>query len=229
MSDHPYEDSQHAVWQDPTEYDMQQHGPPYLPTRLASDQKAEVRSWLEKQAAYYDTGPQGVGGTEEPYELLTYLLAGLRAINMLHQTAHWQTRGGHFYGDHQLFERLYEESLPGIDGVAERVIGLTGDSAKVSLCTQAPLIAQVVQVMHQGDPDPAPDAEKLVKLSLWAETLLIGGLTAGKKKIDEAGALTEGLDDLLQGIASTHETFVYLLKQRADAGSRVASYSYDRR
>jgi DNA-binding ferritin-like protein len=228
MCDNPYEDSQHAVWQDPTEYDMQKHGPPYLPVKLASDQKAEVRSWLEKQAAYYDTGPAVVPSDGSPYDLLCYLLAGLRTMNMLHQTAHWQTRGGHFYGDHELFGRLYEESLPAIDGVAERLIGLSGDPAKVSLCEQAPLIAQMVMVVHQGDPDPAPDPEKLVKLSLWAETTFIGALTMGKKMLDEAGALTEGLDDLLQGIASTHETFVYLLKQRAGAGAGE-SYTYDRR
>ena len=78
-------------------------------------------------------------------------------------------------------------------------------------------------------PAPAPDAEKLVKLALWAETLFIGAITKGKQMIDDAGGLTEGLDDLLQGIASTHETFVYLLKQRADSGVRTGSYSYDRR
>jgi len=226
--ENPYEDSQHAVWQDPTEYDMQKHGPPYLPTKLASDQRVEVQGWLTKQAAYYDVGPRVIPSEGSPYDLLCYLLAGLRTLNMLHQTAHWQTRGGHFYGDHQLFERLYEESQPAIDGVAERLIGLSGDSGKVSLCEQAPLIAKMVQVVHQGDPDPAPDAEKLVKISLWAETLFIGALTTGKKKLDEAGALTEGLDDLLQGIASTHETFVYLLKQRADAGAS-GGYTYDRR
>lgn len=224
----PYEDGLHAVWQDPTEYDMQKHGPPYLPTKLASDQRSAIRGWIEKQAAYYDVGPQVVP-QGSPYDLLCFLLAGLRTLNMLHQTAHWQTRGRHFYGDHELFSRLYEESSPAIDAVAERLIGLSGDPGKVSLCAQAPLIAQVVQVIHRGDPDPAPDAEKLVELALWAETLFIGGITKGKKMIDEAGALTEGLDDLLQGIASTHETFVYLLKQRADSGAGAESYSYDRR
>ena len=206
---------------------MQKHGPPYLPTKLSSVQTTEVQGWLEKQAAYYDVGPKIVP-QGEPYKLLSYLLAGLRTINMLHQTAHWQTRGGHYYGDHLLFERLYEESQPAIDGVAERVIGLTGDPATVSLCEQAPIIQKMVMLVHQGDPDPAPDAEKLVKLGLWAETLLIGAISAGKKQLDAAGALTDGLDDLLQGIASTHETFVYLLKQRADGGSGE-SYTYDRR
>lgn len=226
--DNPYEDSQHVVWQDPTEYDMQKHGPPYLPTRLASDQKAEVRSWLRKQAAYYDAGPAMVP-EGSPYTILSYLLAGLRGLYMFHQTAHWQTRGGHYYADHLLFQRIYEETAEGVDDLAERLIGLTGDPGQVSLCKQIEIIEAMIKIAHQGNPAPAPAPEDLVRLALNAETMLLGGISKIRASLEDAGAWTDGLDDLIPAIAGKHETFVYLLKQRAGAGASGGSYTYDRR
>lgn len=164
---------------------------------------------------------------DSPYTPLSRLLAGLRALYLLHQTAHWQTRGKSYYGDHLLFQRLYEDSLVGIDGLAEKLIGLSGDPATVSLCEQATLIHKMVMTTHQGDPDPAPSPEKLVELSLRAEKMFIEVLVASKNQVAEAGALTEGLDNLLQGIADKHEEFVYLLQQRLAARDNV--YAYDRR
>lgn len=208
---------------------MQKHGPPYLPTKLASNQKAELRSWLQKQAAFYDAGPRMVP-EGSPYAILSYLLAGLRTLYMLHQTAHWQTRGGHYYADHLLFQRLYEETQEGIDGLAERLIGLSGDPGQVSLCSQIEIIGRMIKLVHQGSPDPAPHPEKLVQLGLYAETLLLGGISRVRQKLEAQDAWTDGLDDLIPAIAGTHEGFVYLLKQRAtDVLGGGGPYSYDRR
>lgn len=217
----PPVDGLDAVWRDPMEYDVQKHGPPYMP--VTASQRDEARQFVKKQAAYYDTGPRMVP-EGSPYDILAYLLAGLRALYMVHQTAHWQTRGQSYYGDHLLFQRIYEESLVGIDGVAERLIGLTGDPQQVCLCAQIKIIHSLIEMVHGDGPSVAVSPEELVQRSLLGETTLLGGIDKLKQKIEEAGALTEGLDDLLQGIASKHEEFVYLLKQRA----HVAAYSYDR-
>ena len=217
----PYADGLDAVWRDPMEYDVQKHGPPYMP--VTATQRAEARQFARRQAAYYDTGPRMVP-EGSPYSILAHLLAGLRTLGMVHQTAHWQTRGGHFYGDHLLFQRIYEESLEGIDGVAERLVGLANDPEQVELCSQVRIIHQLVRMASGGGPSVAPSPEMLVQRSLMGEMALIGAIGKIKQAIDEAGALTEGLDDLLQGIASKHEEFVYLLRQRAT----VAGYSYDR-
>ena len=217
----PYADSLDAVWRDPMEYDVRKHGPPYMP--VTATQRAEAREFAQRQAAFYDTGPRMVP-EGSPYRVLAHLLAGLRTLYMVHQTAHWQTRGGHFYGDHLLFQRIYEGSLEGIDGVAERLIGLTNDPEQVELCSQVKIIHQLVRMATGGGPSVTPSPEMLVQRSLMGEMALIGAIDKIKQAIDEAGALTEGLDDMLQGIASKHEEFVYLLQQRAT----VAGYSYDR-
>jgi DNA-binding ferritin-like protein len=143
---------------------------------------------------------------------------------MLHQTAHWQTRGGNYYSDHLLFQRLYEEAQEGVDGLAERLIGLSGDPGQVSLCRQVQIMKKMIEFAHQGNSEPAPHPEKLVSLALNAETLLLGGIPKVRQQLEEAGAWTDGLDDLIPAIAGKHESFVYLLKQRATN----EDYSYNR-
>lgn len=211
-------DSADAVWRDPMNYDPVRDGPPYLP--VTASQRQEARDYIGKNAAYYD-----VPKPASPYDALSQLLVGLRMLAMAHQTAHWQARGSTYYGDHLLFERLYTESTPFVDAVAERLIGLTGDPGKVSLCDQIAsmyALTKVWEKVHGGAKAPPPS--DLVDIALKGELLLTKGVAFLKKEIQAAGALTEGLDDLLQAIASKHEEFVYLLRQRSDK----TVYSYDR-
>lgn len=219
MSD-PYSETLAAVWGDPTEYDMQKHGPPYLPPVTAA-QRQEARKFAQKRAAYYDVERPSV----DKYAPLSFLLAFMRALYLIHQTAHWQTRGGHYYADHTLFQRIYEESLEGIDSIAERSIGLGGPQ-HVALGSQIEAIEAIIGMISKGE--AVPDVESLVRRSLDAESLFLEALTAAKESVQKSGGMTEGLDDLLQGTASKHEEFVYLLGQRSAAGT-AAEYTYDRR
>jgi len=213
-----------AVWRDPMEYDMQKHGPPYLP--VTASQRAEARQFAQRQAAYYDTSPGSpVGPTQHPQSPLAVLLAFQQAMAMIHRTAHWQTRGGHYYADHLLFERLYNDAQEGVDGLAERLIGLTGEPGYVALLQQLSFMQTIVSGIYEGVSEYAPSPESLVAISLKGETMYLGALTKIKQVIEDAGGMTDGLDDLLQGMASKHEEFVYLLKQRASQ----TTYDYDRR
>ena len=38
-------------------------------------------------------------------------VASLKAMALIHQQSHWTTRGQSFYGDHLLFEKLYDSAL----------------------------------------------------------------------------------------------------------------------
>jgi hypothetical protein len=58
------------------------------------------------------------------YRKFAVWLGFLRALNFLHQTHHWQCSGNNYFSDHLLFERLYNETLPEIDKLAEKLIGL---------------------------------------------------------------------------------------------------------
>lgn len=131
----------------------------------------------------------------------------LRAVYLMHQAAHWQTKGPSFYGDHKLFGKLYSSVLDEIDSVSERAVGI-GDPALVCPLTANSLALELVEAFGRSSCD-VPDSEKLVKLSLEAERGLLQVIEQAMK--DD---VTDGISNLLQGIADAHETHVYLLQQR---------------
>lgn len=223
-----HEDSTQVVWHDPTAYSLTKHGPPYL--KLSSNQKAvvkahmahpEVREVLARQAAYYDT----LDRTQEPLRPLSWVLASMRTLAFGHQTHHWQTRGGHFYGDHLLFQRLYEDSLPLIDQVAEKAVG-TGSINLVEARRQIDNMQKMVHLVCSQFPGTEDPAQQMVLKSLFGETLFLGFLGDVIDVMGRDGTLSHGTSNLLEGVADKHEEFVYLLKQRADQES---PYTYDRR
>jgi DNA-binding ferritin-like protein len=62
---------------------------------------------------------------------------------------HWLARGDNFYGNHLLFERVYQELANLADISAERFIGVFG-SESVSLSEQAKMIAKLL-AKYQDD------------------------------------------------------------------------------
>jgi DNA-binding ferritin-like protein len=230
MSD--FKDSIYAVWVDPTQFDPIKHGPPFLPSgkgasmKLASNAKAQVRTWVKEADLGVEMIPTLKGMAAEvtsgPLGYLSALLVYLRAASMIHQTAHWQTHGQAFYGDHKLFMRIYEDSQDLIDGLAERTVGL-GDGRLVEAWTQAKHLERCIGNCYAGRKiDEGPNG--LVEISLHIEYHVVEGIRITRQVLEQAGVLTDGTDNLLQGIADKHEEFIYLLKQR----SQVTPYSYAR-
>lgn len=138
------------------------------------------------------------------------VLAILRAASFLHQTHHWQSEGVTFYGDHLLFDRLYSESQATIDQVAERVVGL-GTEGLVSPGDQARRLSEIINVVSRGE----TGANQMVQASLRMESLVLTIIDEALDALRNTDSLTSGTDNLLQGAADLHETFVYLLQQRA--------------
>jgi hypothetical protein len=143
---------------------------------------------------------------------LASLLALLRAVYQLHQAHHWQSRGKSYYADHLLYQRLYEEILPEIDAVAERVVGLSRDPRLVDPSRQAQATQVILEGFKESEAATAenvPPTEAAVMASLEAEMQLL-------RQIDAllATQASNGVQNLLQGIADKHEGHVYLLQQR---------------
>ena len=203
----PYQESIRVVWHDPTSYDPGRHAPPYL-TKLSSAQRGTLPRINPKVARRF---------TDEKTPL-TSLLAVLRAAAFLHQTHHWQTSGHQYYGDHLLFERLYNESQTFIDQVAERAVGSEGESS-VNPLQQVDLVGQLVKMVAVGS-----TPSEMVTVSLRLEKLVLETIALTLAQLKNNGALSNGTDNLLQGAADLHETFLYLLQQRAKPGA----YSYGR-
>jgi hypothetical protein len=145
------------------------------------------------------------------YGALSALLAHLRFVYFVHQFYHWTAGGTAFYGDHLMFQRMYEKTLEEIDDLAERAIGL-GSNDNVDLLMQFQTIVPLIKgfgqsVTHGRDSNAAKRA-----LELECELLMMIDKTIEHLEMD--GLMTVGLDDLLPNIKANHEGHVYLLKQR---------------
>jgi len=139
---------------------------------------------------------------------LLQVLGTLRALYMLHQANHWQSSGPNYYGDHQLFERLYTPIPEEIDGVAERAVGL-GAGAQVYAAQQSRVTDAILQRWAKSAPN-GPAATVRAMVSLAAELDLL-------EQLDEAlsvQGVSNGVQNLLQGIADKHESKTYLLQQQ---------------
>jgi len=148
-------------------------------------------------------------------ERLQVMLALLRAQYMLYQTSHWQSSGQAYYGNHLLFQRLYEGVQAEVDGLAEKLVGYVG-AGSVDLTPQVALVMSWVQRWTQVD--------DLHMRGLQSERDLQAVFQSSYDAIKAARAMTLGLDDFIMATASAHDTNAYLLQQvlQAPAG-RVAA------
>lgn len=143
-------------------------------------------------------------------DVLTNLLALLRASRWNYLTAHWQVYGDPYYGDHLLFQRLYESLDEEIDTLAEKIVGLTGrkedgsfyfDNLSQIQKTQDWLTSwSYLSCPHKRSLRTEEDIQKYFKTSYEA--------------LKGEDLLTLGLDDYLMATANQHETNLYLLQQR---------------
>ena len=149
------------------------------------------------------------------YAQLSVLLVHLRFLAMVHQTHHWTAKGDPFYGDHLLYERLYNAVIEDIDALAEKAIGL-GNNDNVNLPLQVQQLNQMAQ--SYGMSSTIPQTTDLSKRSLLAEVSFLRCAAHCACSLKEQGLMTRGLDNMLQGIEDKHEGHVYLLKQRSCPG-----------
>ncbi len=59
-------------------------------------------------------------------ELLNANLASAIDLSLQAKHAHWNVRGPHFFSLHELFDKVYEESVEWVDLIAERAVQLGG-------------------------------------------------------------------------------------------------------
>jgi DNA-binding ferritin-like protein len=145
---------------------------------------------------------------EKCSKIAALYVATLKSLALISQHSHWTTRGMTFYGDHLLFERIYNDVLKTLDSAAEKFIGLLGDTC-LSYDLQADLLHKVLH--KYGSLEGSP-----VQMLLVAEREFLNFSKAVNKAFIEEDKMTLGLEDMLQEIASKHEEFCYLLQQTID-------------
>jgi DNA-binding ferritin-like protein len=149
------------------------------------------------------------GGT--PYPELSVALVHLKYLAALHQNHHWTAMGDPYYGDHLLFERLYNGITEEIDAVAEKAIGL-GSTQNVNLHLQYHQLLKLI--VGHGSASTIPQSSELARKSLLAEMNFLLVMKHLCDTLKGCGMMTHGLDNMLAGIEDKHESHVYLLKQR---------------
>lgn len=132
-------------------------------------------------------------------------LASLRSLAIIHQHNHWTTKGENFYGDHLLFERLYDSAQKDMDMAAEKIIGIFGDEC-LNYDMQANLIHKILLKYKNLEGSP-------LEMSISVEKDFIKFSKEAYNCFEEEGRLTLGLDDMITAISSKREEAVYLLQQ----------------
>lgn len=140
-----------------------------------------------------------------PDALLITLLdlwAALRASHHVYWTLHWQAKGAPYYGDHLLYQRLYEARVKEIDRVAEAVAALYGSDKLDPVAAWNAAGAVIAATM--AAPNPGIRAAE-------------GILGASNRANAAIGQHPYGVavNNVIAGIADSALEALYLLQQRA--------------
>jgi DNA-binding ferritin-like protein len=142
---------------------------------------------------------------EKCFKVAALYVATLKAIALIHQHNHWTTRGKMFFGDHLLFEKLYNSAQEDLDLAAEKFMGVFGDEC-LDYDLQADLLNKVLLKYKNLDGSPA-------EMSLAAEKDFLKFSQDAYDCFEAEGRMTLGVDDMVMEIASHREESVYHLQQ----------------
>ncbi len=130
-------------------------------------------------------------------------VATLKAMYLIHQQNHWLAKGNDFYGNHLLFQRIYESVSGSLDTAAEKFITILGAE-----CLDYKLQADLLNKLLLKYSDKCEDG---LSCSLAIEQDFIKFSKAAYECFEQEGKLTLGLDDFIMATASEREESVYLL------------------
>jgi DNA-binding ferritin-like protein len=139
-----------------------------------------------------------------PDALLVSLLdlwAALRGAHHVLWTLHWQARGAPYYGDHLLYQRLYEARVKEIDRVAETIAALYG-ADKLAAVAAWDAAGRVITASASA-PDPGIRAVENILRATESTNRAIGRHPYGV-----------AVNNVIAGIADSALEALYLLQQR---------------
>lgn len=144
---------------------------------------------------------------DSEYAPLAAFLAVTEALQMLEHSHHWQTKGENFYGDHLLYQRLYEAVLAEIDLIGEKLIGVSKEAGLTNYFKRVRAMEMFLKaVTHSEKPYAVVTHDAELTYVRLGEELM--------DKLQQSGLLTRGLEQMLGNILDKHEEHIYLLDQR---------------
>jgi DNA-binding ferritin-like protein len=133
----------------------------------------------------------------------------IRGLHHLLWSAHWAAEGDPQYGDHLLYQRLYEAREKEIDGIAEQLVLIGGVGTVSPLESWAAAGAWLKSAMAVQQPT-------LDRSTLAATMLALNAVNRAERAFrplaNEPYSL--GVVNLLAGIAQSLNEAIYLLKRR---------------
>jgi DNA-binding ferritin-like protein len=140
----------------------------------------------------------------EMEKLANIYIASIRAVALIHQLNHWLAKGTSSYGDHLLFDRIYNSAQKDADAAAEKFVGVLGENC-LEYSLHFSLMNKIIKQYENLSG---------IELSLRAECDFLKLSKDFYDKLKSEDALTLGTDDLIMSIANNREEAVYLLTQR---------------
>ena len=137
-------------------------------------------------------------------------LAVTEGLQVIHHSHHWQTKGENFYGDHLLFQRLYEAVQAEIDLIGEKLIGVSQEIGLTNYFKRVKAMEMFLKAVTHSE-------QSYVAVSHDAELAYVRLGADLMDHLDQAGLLTRGLEQMLGNIMDKHEEHIYLLDQRVHA------------
>ena len=171
----------------------------------------------QAQAAAEQPGPQ-----EEAREdaqagqlgsVLAQLIAHMRALHLWMHGAHHVSKGPSFGGDHvSILNSIYDEIQDQVDKLVEKAIGLTGDQ---SLGSPTRVMEDAMEVLGTFPDVATLPQDNLMSTARDLELMFIKVLEQHNQELQQSGQLSLGLGNFLAGLADTHESYAYFLRQRS--------------
>lgn len=142
----------------------------------------------------------------EAQAMMLDMLGTLLGQYLLYYQAHWRTSGEPYYGDHLLFERLYEGIQCELDTMAEKILGYNGADT-IDIVELNRLATTKLEEWTSTSSD-------FRQQGLASEEDMQASFKMHYDQLKEMDALPMGLDDFLMATAGKHDTHQYLLQQR---------------
>lgn len=140
---------------------------------------------------------------QDPRKLMSAYVGFLRVLYLVHQNNHWEVSGSNAYGNHLLFERVYDGVEELLDEAAEKCIGVYGGLDSLNIDS----IIDKFKVKDSSDPNA------YVKSSLAAEKAFQALAEKTYQALKDSSTLTLGVDDMIMSQYSKSEVHTYLLQQ----------------
>ena len=144
--------------------------------------------------------------------IMTDYIACIKTMHDWFHSAHILTKGVGFSGDHvNLYGKIYQELGDSLDGILEKILGITNDEDLVCPTVIAHSVADKMQVIptnsNKDDVMIASTALQLVKSH-------INNTEKFFNILESSGLLSLGFNDFLSAYCNQLEGYIYLLQQR---------------